>query len=148
MKTRKVAILSALILTTPIVYADGAWLSTGGVSWHSKPGYNGSNGGVGAEYHVSPRYDLAVGTYRNSYEKRSHYAFIVRRYGLTHSVAFGLAVGMVDGYPGINDGRLAPATLPLLMFEGRRVGINALYIPPFGTDRVNVVGVQFKFRLD
>src|SRR3569623_26975 len=140
--------LAAVMFTTPAVYADGNWLSTGGVSWHDRSGYNGRNGGLGIEYDLGNHSSLAIGAYQNSYNTRSRYVFGMKRVHLGPHLALGVAGGSVDGYAGIQAGGPGPAIVPLLIVETQRVGINALYIPPFGSARVNVIGVLFKFRIN
>lgn len=56
-------------------------------------------------------------------------------------------VGAVTGYPGYNDGGLAPAGGLVAKIERGRVGVNLIYLPYFKDVTPHTLGLQFKLRL-
>jgi hypothetical protein len=102
--------------------------------------YNERNFGAGLEYEHTDDYRTILGTYRNSFYRRSVYV------GGTYKVFAserGWWMGgtwlMVSGY---ETGKFSPIAFPAAGYEGRSFGIN------FGPILPAVVGLQVKFKID
>jgi hypothetical protein len=130
------------------------WISTGFLSYHTnrKAGYNEKNTGVGFEYQLNEESGLALGHYRNSVRRQTTYVQYVYTPFRIGNVRIGGAVGLVNGYPLLRDGKFAPALLPVVsttfkVFD-RNVGFNTVYIPSIVPNVDGALAFQFKFALD
>lgn len=109
--------------------------------------FNQENWGGGLELQWKPRHAVSAGYYRNSVDEDSLYAlyhYTPLQFG--RFVRVGGAVGAVTGYPGYNDGGLAPAGGLVAKIEGDRVGVNVIYLPKIQDITPNTVALQFKLR--
>jgi hypothetical protein len=105
------------------------------------------NPGVGAELQWRPRHALAAGYFRNSVDEDSLYAlYHYTPLQLGRFVRVGGMLGVVTGYPGYNDGGLAPAGGLIAKVEGDRIGINLVYLPEINNAVPHTLGLQFKLR--
>jgi hypothetical protein len=67
-------------------------------SWHSEPGFDNKNYGVGAECRITESMSLEAGVYRNSYGRES--AYVAGEYRLLlGNWAVGAAIGIATNYP-------------------------------------------------
>ncbi|TBR11528.1 MAG: hypothetical protein EPO46_06250 [Lysobacter sp.] len=110
--------------------------------------FNQENYGAGVEVQWQPRHAVSAGYYRNSVDRDSYYAlyhYTPLRFG--RYVRVGGMAGLVTGYPGYNDGGLAPAGGLVAKIEGRRAGVNLIYLPKIAGVTPHTLGLQFKLRL-
>lgn len=124
------------------------WVNVGGFSSHfnSSKNYNENNAGIGVEYRVSPKTSFMAGSYYNSIRHTTTYAAVNWQPYMLAGLKMGVAVGVMDGYPSIVRGGTFFAALPLVTYEGKKLGVNLGIIP----DMAKVNGafvVQFKFRV-
>lgn len=109
--------------------------------------FNEFNPGIGAELQWQPRHAIAAGYFRNSVHEDSLYAlYHYTPLQLGRYVRVGGMLGLVTGYPGYNDGGLAPAGGLVGKIEAGRVGINLIYLPEIRDAVPNTLGLQFKWR--
>jgi hypothetical protein len=129
------------------------WINPGFFSWHfdRSKDLRDDNWGVGVEVVLVPEHAVMAGTYNNSYGDHSRYAAYQwrplrwRPYGI--DVSAGIALGVFDGYPNVNDGGWFAAPLPLLAVEGRYLGVNFTVVPTI-EDKVNgAFVIQIKLRV-
>lgn len=127
-------------------FPHNVWVNIGGVSHHfdRSKNFNENNFGIGIEYELNEDVAFAVGQYKNSIRNASHYAAIA--YTPLHAgpVSLGVAAGTVDGYY-FNNGGCIPMAMPMLTYETKHFGVNALYVPKM-KDISSVVALQFKAR--
>ncbi|MFP7722524.1 hypothetical protein [Lysobacter sp. A3-1-A15] len=110
--------------------------------------FNQFNPGLGVEAQWQPRHAVAVGFYRNSIDDNSLYALY--RYTplqLGRHVRIGGMIGAVTGYPGYNEGGVAPAAGLVAKIEGERLGANVILLPRIADKIPATLGLQFKWRL-
>lgn len=109
--------------------------------------FNEFNPGIGAELQWQPRHAVAVGYFRNSVDEDSLYAlYHYTPLQLGRFVRVGGMLGVLTGYPGYNDGGIAPGGGLIAKIEGERVGLNLIYLPEITDVTPNTLGLQFKFR--
>lgn len=105
------------------------------------------NPGIGLEVQWQPRHALAAGYFRNSVDENSFYAlYHYTPLQLGRFVRVGGMLGVVTGYPGYNDGGLAPGGGFVLKAEGERFGANLVYLPKISGVTPNTLGLQLKYR--
>ena len=152
-------IVFALLASLSGAFAEDAqpspqvWLNPGFLSWHfdRSKDFREDNWGVGAEGVLTPDHAVMAGNYINSDRQRSRYAAYQwrplhwRPYDIDVSV--GIAVGVFDGYPKVNDGGWFAALLPLLAIEGRRLGANISIVPTIKDELHGAVLLQIKLRV-
>lgn len=124
------------------------WVNIGGFSSHfnSSKNYNESNAGIGIEYRVSPQMSFMAGSYYNSIRKNTTYAAVNWQPYMLGDFKVGVAAGLMDGYPGVVRGGTFFAALPLVTYEGKKIGANFGIIPDLGKVSGAIVA-QFKFRV-
>lgn len=130
------------------------WITSGFLSYHTRHAdrYRSANTGIGAEWHLSERWQLNAGHYTNSVNGSSNYlqagwAPLAMQLGANTRLRLGASLGVVNGYKSVRDGGYFPTLVPMLAIEHRRVGANLVYIPSLD-DRVDgALAVQFKARL-
>ena len=109
--------------------------------------FNEFNPGVGVEVQWQPRHAVAVGYFLNSVDEDSLYAlYHYTPLQLGRFVRVGGMLGAVTGYPGYNDGGIAPAAGLIAKIEGRRAGVNLIYLPEVSDITPNTLGLQLKLR--
>ena len=151
--------LAAALLLAPAAHAAEPaqwWLNLNVASRHFgserdflPPGesFNESNPGIGVEVQWQPRHGLAAGYYRNSVDEDSLYAlYQYTPLALGRYVRVGAMVGVVTGYPGYNDGGLAPGAGLVAKIEGARFGANLVFLPEVSDITPNTLGLQLKYR--
>lgn len=105
------------------------------------------NPGVGIEVQWQPRHAVAAGYFLNSIDEDSLYAlYHYTPLQLGRFVRVGGMLGAVTGYPGYNDGGIAPAAGLIAKVEGARVGANLIYLPQISGSIPHTLGLQFKLR--
>lgn len=133
---------------TPAADKPEVWINVGGFSRHfdRRSDYNERNFGFGIEWRHSPEVAVMAGVYDNSLGKPSQYAAVNWQPWQIGPVKLGAALGLLNGYPGIERGGTFFAALPMATIEGKRFGVNLGLIPSMK----NVDGavlLQFKIRL-
>lgn len=109
--------------------------------------FNQENWGAGLEVQWKPRHAASAGYYRNSVDEDSFYAlYHYTPLQLGRYVRVGGMAGVVTGYPGYNDGGIAPAGGLVAKVEGDRVGVNLIYLPKISDITPNTLALQFKLR--
>lgn len=109
--------------------------------------FNQENWGGGLEVQWKPRHAVSAGYYRNSVDEDSLYAlYHYTPLSFGRYVRVGAVGGVVTGYPGYNDGGLAPAGGLVAKIEGDRVGVNVIYLPEIADVTPHTVALQFKLR--
>jgi len=109
--------------------------------------FNEFNPGIGAEVQWQPRHAVAVGYFRNSVNDNSLYAlYHYTPLPLGRFVRVGGMLGVVTGYPGYNDGGIAPGGGLIAKIEGQRFGANLIYLPKLRNVTPNTLGLQLKYR--
>lgn len=139
--------LSLLACLPAIACAAEIWGSATLGSVHSKPEQDlrEQNFGFGLEYHEKREVMYMAGSYINSHDKRSHYAFTAWTpidYGL---IRLGVMAGFVNGYPKLNNGNITPALVGLARIESGKLGVNLTLIPPRLKESPFTLGMQVKF---
>lgn len=132
----------------PAATSPEVWINIGGFSRHfdRSSQYNEKNFGFGIEWRHSAEVAVMAGVYDNSLGKPSQYAAVNWQPWQIGPVKLGAALGVLNGYPGIERGGTFFAALPMASIEGKRFGINLGLIPSMK----NVDGavlLQFKIRL-
>lgn len=150
-------IAPAAVAQTPARDGPEWWANVNLVSYHLgdeedflAPGerFNQENWGAGIELQWRPRHGASAGYYRNSVDEDSWYAlyhYTPLQFG--RYVRVGGMAGVVTGYPGYNDGGIAPAGGLVAKIERGRVGVNLIYLPYFRDVTPHTLGLQFKLRL-
>jgi len=129
------------------------WLNPGFFSLHfdRSKDYRGDNWGWGVEAVFTPDHAGMVGNFINSDGARSNYAAYQWRplhwqpWGI--DVSAGIALGVFDGYPKVNDGGWYIAPLPLLAVEGRYLGANFSIVPTINDKVHGAIIIQVKLRV-
>jgi hypothetical protein len=123
------------------------WLAVGIRShhWNRKAHYNERNDGVGVEYWPNATWGFAAGTYHNSEWHQTTYAQVAwapLRFG---PLKLGGIVGVANGYPDQNHGKVFPTLMPLVAIEAGPVGLNIMVIPTIAGRVDGAVAAQLKF---
>lgn len=157
-------LLVSLFLTalTPLAWGDAVsvpppqrspdepqlWINLGGFSRHlsGNAHFNERNVGIGLEWRTSHEVAYMAGVYRNSVGKDTQYISLNWQPWQMGPVRLGAAIGVMNGYPSIRQGRSFFAAMPFASLEGRHVGLNVGLIPKLG-DVQSAVVVQLKWRL-
>lgn len=109
--------------------------------------FNEFNPGAGVEVQWQPRHAVAVGYFLNSVDEDSLYAlYHYTPLQLGRFVRVGGMVGVVTGYPGYNDGGIAPGAGLIAKVEGQRWGFNLIYLPEVSDITPHTLGLQLKLR--
>lgn len=109
--------------------------------------FNEFNPGLGVEVQWRPAHALAAGYFLNSLDEDSFYAvYHYTPIPLGRYVRVGAFGGAVTGYPGYNDGGLAPAGGLIGKVEGQRFGANVFLLPPLEDVTPTTLGLQLKYR--
>lgn len=137
----------ALALVPSMCHAV-TWVNFGGVSLHTKSGYNSQNPGFGIQQDIDTKDFVAFGGYINSFDEVSRYMTFGRRFVSDGVVSAGLFGGVVDGYSLRNHGGFDYIAAPFAEIDGRRVGVDLLFLPPAEKGRAAALSLQFKVRLD
>lgn len=109
--------------------------------------FNEFNPGIGVEVQWQPAHAVAAGYFLNSLDEDSLYAvYHYTPIPLGRFVRVGAFGGVVTGYPGYNDGGLAPAGGLIGKIEGERFGANLILLPPLKNVTPTTLGLQLKYR--
>lgn len=159
MRLHLLPLLAACLLASATAHAQQSpqWWGVASVgSYHFEdadeylgPGesFNESNLGAGIEVQCQPRHGVAAGFFHNSVHEDSRY--VLYQYtplSLGRFVRVGGMLGVVDGYPGYNNGDFAPGGGLLLKAEGQRVGANVILLPRIPDSTPWTLGLQVKLR--
>lgn len=110
--------------------------------------FNEFNPGVGIEVQWQPRHGVAAGYFRNSVDRDSLYAlYHYTPLAFGRHLRIGGMVGAVTGYPGYNDGGIAPAGGLIAKLERERIGVNLIVLPRIRNVTPTTLGLQFKLRI-
>jgi hypothetical protein len=129
------------------------WLTSGFISHHFNrdAGYNERNHGIGGELRFDDTNTVAGGVYRNSVRQTTHYLHFVWTPLEVGPVRLGAAVGIIDGYPRLNNGGIAFALMPVASTSfkvlSQDVGVNFVYIPTIAQRVDGALALQFKIRI-
>ena len=136
------------VVTIPDKELGKLWANIGGFSSHFSrdKGYNENNVGLGVEYRLSPDVSVMAGRYYNSVRKNTSYAAVNWQPWTLGGWKLGGAIGLMDGYPALENGNTFFAALPMASWEGRHMGVNLGVIPTMPKIDGAVI-VQIKFRL-
>lgn len=161
MHVGQVCLLMASLLASSAAQARQApeWWAVANVGSHHfedadeylGPGesFNETNLGIGLEVQWQPRHGVAAGYFRNSVDEDSLYAlYQYTPVALGRHVRVGGMIGIVDGYPGYNDGNFAPGGGLVLKAETRRLGGNLILLPRIPDSTPWTLGLQVKLRFD
>ena len=140
-KAKAIVLSVGLSVSAPCFGVD-PWVSVMTRSYHNDrtQGYNEKNWGLGIEQDIYKGWRFSVGTYRNSFSRRSTYIgglYTPIHFGNNSQWSFGGTLGLVSGYKG----GVLPYAAPVLTWEGKKVGVNILSIP----GAVTAIQVKAKF---
>lgn len=142
---KNILFFSLLALQALNAIAGDLWFDTSLTSYHinaHSEKFNTKNYGIGIEYK-----NLVIGEYWNSYNRTTDYAaysYAPLAYGVIHA---GVALGIMRGYPTLNNGGIAPMVAGIVKFEGEKYGANILVLPPAVKNGVTAIGLQIKFKV-
>lgn len=154
---------------------DAAWLSLGGLSYHSanRDQYNESNPGLGLEFSLVPTTSLRLGYYQNSYSRRSNYIglntiILSRKIFSDTTFSLGLQYGLVSGYGTTNiqvrhkqvysrveytyyeytfKKAITPILMPLVTLSNSTLAISIGYLPDTRYNDTAVITVEVKIKI-
>lgn len=142
------ALLAAVLFAAVLFAAAGAafaddWLVVNGLAKHldGELHCNSTTSGLGYEREHTRTLRATVGFYRNSNCRWSAYAAEAWTPLELGAVRAGVLGGVVTGYTA----RIMPAGGLALSIEGRTLGANVIFIPPY-KESGNVVWLQAKVR--
>lgn len=122
------------------------WFVANTMSHHlSEQKFNEKNYGLGLEYHFTDDVFVMAGKYKNSVDKKSAYAlgaWTPLRFG---RVGIGIAAGAVNGYPALNNGKVAPIAAGIIRVEDKHLGLNVIAVPKF-KESPATIGLQLKWK--
>ena len=134
--------------------APAVWINPGLYAYHfaRDKDLRDRNFGLGVEVQTSPRYGFLAGSYSNSNGARSHYAGMLWRPFEWRSasglrITAGAALAAIDGYPNYRNGAWFVAALPMVSFEGKRLGLNVALIPTIRNRVDGALAFQVKLRV-
>ncbi len=134
------------VSASPLSHSE-MWVNVGGFSRHfaRNKGYNESNFGLGVEYRLNPDVSVMAGSYYNSIRRTTTYATVNWQPYRVGEIKVGALAGLMDGYPSVARGGKFFMAVPMLTYEGRRVGVNFGIIPST-TNVDSALFMQFKVR--
>lgn len=139
------AFLLGLSLAITVNSFAQVWATATVTSYHfdRSADFNEKNPGLGLEVQHGPG-RIVGGIYRNSIDRTSVYAGYAWAPQIAAGVRAGAVGGVVTGY------RISPVPLiaPVLMLEGRKAGVNFIFVPDVLKEAPGMVGVQLKWRLE
>ncbi len=121
------------------VPAEPYWyVQTSAYTKHFKPKsqHNNHQELIGLERHTANSYVLGGATFLNSYDQRSFYGYVGKRFDFADTPFYGkLTAGLIHGYKGryrdkipLNRFEIAPAVIPALGVQYRRVSAEVLLL--------------------
>lgn len=121
------------------VRAEPYWyIQTSAYTKHFKPKskHNNHQELIGLERHTANSYVLGGATFLNSYDQRSYYGYVGKRFDFADTPFYGkLTGGLIYGYKGqyrdkipFNRFEIAPAVIPSLGVQYRRVSAEVLLL--------------------
>lgn len=101
-----------------------------------KPEHNNNQELIGLERHTENSYLMGAATFLHSYNKRSYYGYIGKRYDFIDTPFYGkLTAGLLYGYNGeyrdkipLNHFEIAPAIIPSFGMKYRKLGVEILLL--------------------
>jgi hypothetical protein len=152
----KKAVIAPLLFCMSVAYANESesWLVVTAGSYHTNrdiahaKNFNEANFGVGLEYKLDRNWRLSGGYYKNSYHNDTFYAGAIwlPLQSQDGVVKAGIQAGLLTGYPQYNRG-VGPGAAGVIMFEGKKVGLNLMFIPAAEKSGSSVIGLQLKMRI-
>lgn len=125
------------------------WLNPGFYSYHfqTDKGLNNRNIGLGGEYRYSTVGSITLGMLDNSNNKMSHYAGWYWQPLALSRVRLGAVMGVIDGYPKMQNGGWFVIAIPTASIEYKRIEANLLMIPGYKDKLYGSLSLQLKFRV-
>ena len=135
------ALFVEFVLCTGLAHAEPTyWLDTMVASQHFPDhGFNQSNPGIGIEADWTD-WQIAVGTYRNSYDRQTNYAMVGFLPVHVGSASLGVVGGHATGYAFPVIGAFEVA------YRSNSWGVNILAVPPVMKGAA-VIGLQLVWRM-
>lgn len=129
--------------------AEGLWLVATARSYHAdrKAEYNEKNSGVGLEYQFDKDIAAVAGEYKNSFANKSTYYGVLYTPFYAGSFKAGVLAGEINGYILKEPRAYGFVAVPMIVWEGTKVGVNMLFVPPIGNG-TGVLGFQFKVKFE
>jgi hypothetical protein len=130
-------------------FESSLWVNVGGFSRHfdRSKDFNETNLGLGVEYRFRSDLSAMAGYHENSIRLRTRYAALNYQPLEIGPLKVGVSVGVMSGYPVVNEGGAFFAALPMVTYEGKRFGINFGVIPNIPSKHVDgAFVVQLKAR--
>ncbi len=130
-------------------WASRVWVNAGFYSYHFNrdQGLRDANPGLGAEYRWDDTWSVTGGAFTNSENRRSHYLGVYYQPWRVLGARAGVVVGGFDGYVNANHGGWFPAVIPVLSWEGERLGLNAALVPSIENRLHGALSLQLKWRV-
>lgn len=147
---RSLLLIIGICLYVPTFCNAETWLTVSLASYHfkeregNKGSYEQTNPGLGLEYVLSDKWRIGAGTYRSSIRTDASYVGAMYTPFSWSYIKFGIALGAVSGY----ETNLSPLIVPTLMVEGKKLGVNLLFVPPVQKTNGGGLGIQAKWRFD
>lgn len=142
-------ILAALLLALSAAAHAQTWLTASLGSYHfARKDYCEVNPGVGFEHAIAADLRFIAGSYQNSYCRASSYlgaSYVPLRLGAWRAGAALLAVTGYEVDRKTKKDKLIIVPLPTLAYEGARLGVNLVMLPP-REDFKGGIGLQLKVR--
>lgn len=129
--------------------AEGLWLTAAAKSFHMDRSahYNEHNYGVGLEYQFNSDLAVVAGEYKNSFFNKSKYFGVLFTPFSAGPFKAGVLAGEITGYILKDPRAYGPVVIPTIVWEGKRVGVNMVFVPPVGNG-TGVFGFQLKVKLN
>ncbi|NOT83013.1 MAG: hypothetical protein HOP01_09915 [Gallionella sp.] len=129
--------------------APELWLTTGFATYHFQTDQHlrNDNAGVGLEYRLSLNSKLAAGKFNNSDWQTTRYAAWQYQPIALGMAKLGVAIGLFNGYPKVNNSGWFIAAIPAATFECQRIGINLVAVPTYRDKLHGAVSLQLKLKL-
>ena len=115
------------------------------LSAHTHPGYENRNYGAGVECR-GDRLSVAIGGFRNSYDKPTYYAVAGVRLGTFGPVSLDVLAGPASGYRSTPSDRIYLAGARVRMSLGEHLEASLLAAPPTGGDSAGVAHLMVGYR--
>jgi hypothetical protein len=152
---KKIILMMALWLVSSVALADEQfkWCDEmwGGImlrSYHSnrQANYNENNLGAGIECQFNKKWRAIYGVYRNSVYETSEYIGVTYTWKEWGNWKFATGFVAASGYQDDpKDWGIFPYPVPLLVYEGRKWGVNIPLFPPL-VGHTGVMALQIKFK--
>lgn len=125
------------------------WVNPGFYSHHFQEDrdLNNTNHGFGIEYRYSTVFAAIAGRYNNSVRQQTNYFALLMQPIAVGGIRIGGALGIINGYPEVNNGNWFPMIIPVASYEYKNVGINVTYIPTIQDTIYGALAFQLRFKI-